>query len=232
MDIFRRFALLTLLLAPLWAQAETLKSAPWVGEDLGGIGCGGQGQGYGPYDYTNPLHRAKKLHIVEQYHYTKRIIRLDPSRRPKDHMGDLDYTLRAFPNHHRALSTVIRLYQKLLQQNPGRSPGQIGRSLGFPPPECYLQRAQRFAPNDGALHVLSGIYLHRIGKLEQAEAAYRQGVEMLPNSAEANYNLGLLLTDMNKHAEAIPFARKAYQLGYPLPALKRRILGAGLTLDP
>lgn len=207
------------LLLP-WAAASAIG---FSGNDLEGLPCRGKGQGYGPFDYTNPVHVARNLPVVETYHFTPEVERLEKGKSSYV-LGDLDYTLRAFPNHHRALFAVIRV---------ATEPGHLKRrGMGTmdTPPECYLQRALAFKPNDGKVELLYGLYLHKKGHLDDAESHYRRAVKLMPRSAEAWYNLGLLLTDKEKYAEAVPMAEKAYKYGYPLAGLRRRLAAAGHPL--
>lgn len=192
------------------------------GVDLSGKPCTGGAQGYGPYDYTNPAHQGGNLSIVESHHFTPRVEQLQGGKSSLL-LNDLDYTLRAFPNHHRALFALIRFFTE-----PGHTMAGAGK-LGSQP-ECYLQRALRFKPDDGKVSLLYGLYLHKLGKLTEAEPYYRAAVKEMPRSAEAHYNLGLLLTDMKRFDDALPEARKAYQLGYPLSGLRRRLAQAGHPL--
>jgi tetratricopeptide (TPR) repeat protein len=43
-------------------------------------------------------------------------------------------------------------------------------------------------------------------------------------SSEINYNLGLLLVDMKDYDSAVERAKRAYELGYPLPGLKNKLV--------
>jgi len=195
------------------------------GTDLKGLPCQGLAQGYGPFDYTNPQHVRSRLPVVEAHHFTAEVEGLVRGKSGYI-LGDLDYTLRAFPNHHRALYALIRFVTE---------PGHMGRQyIGKleSQPECYLQRALRFKPDDGKVHMLFGLYLHKLGKLVEAEGYYRTAVKIMPRSAEAHYNLGLVLTDQDKFAEAVPVAKLAYELGYPLSGLRRRLAAAGHPLNP
>ncbi len=194
------------------------------GQDLQGKPCTGKGQGYGPFDYTNSHHVRVKLPIVEQFHFTSQVEGLNRGR-SGTLVSDLDYTLRAFPNHHRALFAMIRL----TTDKRKRDPGVVGALET--PPECYLLRAEAFRPDDGAVQMLHGLYLHRLGKLTEAEVHYRKAVALMPRSAEAHYNLGLLLVDLERYQEAVPEARLAYKLGYPLSGLRKRLATAGHSLS-
>jgi hypothetical protein len=52
-------------------------------------------------------------------------------------------------------------------------------------------------------------------------------VELMPDSAEAHYNLGLLYVRSGEYAEARTHAGRAYALGYPLPGLRDQLDRAG-----
>lgn len=221
--VARRYlpVLVTLLAsAPAWVPpAVGAPGAPWVGTDRSGEACDGRGTGYGPYDYTNPEHFHGKLPIVEAHHFTAQVAALERGQGGGTVLANIDYTLRAFPNHHRALFSMIRLFT--------RAPRDPALDDWRTPPECYLRRAIEFAPDDHALYTLFGIYLHRLDNFDQAEQMYRKSLELDPRSAEAQYNLGLLLADLGHYEEARRHAREAYGLGYPLRGLRERLVEAG-----
>ena len=83
----------------------------WVGTDLAGAPCSGSRQGYGPYDYTDPRTRKggkdAPLSLVERYHFTPDVENLVGGNTSLGPEGDLNYTITAFPNHHRALKSGI-----------------------------------------------------------------------------------------------------------------------------
>ncbi len=134
------------------------------------------------------------------------------SESPLNLNNNLDYTLRAFPNHHRALYTMVRL--RLRQQ---------GEKYAGYPVECYLERALRFKSDDGAVLTIYGIYLYKIAQYEQATQKLKEAVMVSPESAEAHYNLGLVLYRTNRLDEAVKHAKIANELGYPLDGLIRRL---------
>lgn len=196
-------------------------SAPWVGEDLDGAPCQGRSTGYGPYDYTNPDHVREKLPVVEGAHFTQNVRTLR-SGKSGSVISDIDYTLRAFPNHHQALYSIIRLHTRKTP-NDGRFGWQT-------PPECYLQRALNFTPRDGRVYTLYGIYLHRRGLYQRAAGKYQQAIEIQERAPEAHYNFGLLLLEMERYEAAREHAREAYALGYPLSGLRDKLAAAGYPL--
>lgn len=190
--------------------------------------CGNLNNAYGPFDYASPEGR-KKLGIVDSNHFTAEVESL--IRGKSGYLwSDLDYTLRAFPNHHRALHAFARYERreraKSRQNNkPYRPPVSAS---GFPATaECYFDRAIRWRPNDPAVRLIYGIHLHLTGKLQQALEQYKLSEKIQPNVADLQYNLGLLYFDLKQYALAKQHARKAYQLGYPLPGLRKKLASVG-----
>ena len=185
--------------------------------------CGKLKNAYGPYDYTNPTHFRERLPIVEAHHYDIGVQMLkgqtNRSNGAWNIHNDLDYTLRAFPNHHRALYTMIR-YQLERVQAQG-SPGMRYS------PECYFDRAMRWRPKDATVRMIYGLYLHKIGKPEEALARYDEALTMAPDSAEIHYNIGLLYATRKEYDRALEHAHKAYELGHPLPGLRNKLKRAG-----
>lgn len=200
----------------------------WVGEDLYGAPCDGKPQGFGPYDYNDPELQKRlpntPLWEVERAHFDQHVQLLMKglNRENTTNAGNLDYTLRAFPNHHAALWTVIRWYLRRGRPRASQSP--------IPPAECYLQRAIRFRPKDAVVYMLYGIYLHLAGMPHKAVGYYQKSLKLDPDSPEAHYNYGLALVDLKKYKEALKQARLAYELGYPLPGLRKRLEEAGYSL--
>lgn len=198
-------------------------SAPWTGFILGKeIECGERSQGYGPYDYLQRKKLSYNLHLVEGAHFTAKVESLESGQSGAFAlMGDLDYTLRAWPNHHRALTSLMRYTtQKKGIPDPG-----------YPPFECYLQRAIHFSPKDMVPSLLYALYLHKLGYREKALQQYKDVENLSPDNPELHYNLGLLLVNLKKYEEAKSYAQKAYQAGYPLPGLKRQLTELGYWRD-
>lgn len=203
----------------------------WFGKDLYGTPCHGLQQGFGPYDYNDPALQSRKrgspLSLVEGAHYDAHVQLLIKGNDPRNHtsnVDNLDYTLRAVPNHHKALWTMIRWY---LQQGRPRATGSL-----FPPVECYLQRAIKFRPKDAVVYMLYGIYLHLAGMPKKAAFYYKKSLTLDPDSGESHYNYGLLLLDQKRYKAAVKQAQLAYNLGYPLPGLRNRLRKAGYELTP
>jgi len=187
------------------------------------MGVGAQsGAQYGPYDYTNPEHVRTKLGIVENYHFNADVENLRAGMTGTV-AQDLAYTIRTFPNHHRALYAMARLWRLNEQQGkppPGANPSQT--------PDYWFRRAIEFAPHDGAAPLLYGVHLHKQKKFNEALKYYKQAEQLLPDSVEVHYNLGLLYFEKKDYRLAKLHAEKAYDLGYPLPGLRNKLIDAGV----
>lgn len=217
-----------LLATPQWVlgsqqlHADARKLGAFHALTLGGLPCPPRADGYGPYDYTNSSDRAKHLDIVEKFHFTAAVERLESGASSTDLTKDLAYTLMAFPNHHKALLSAIQW---------ATTPGSRGEPrVPVIHPECYLQRALAFRPKDSVVYGLYGYYLHKIGRHDLAKVKYLEGLKIAPNSSELQYNYALLLVDLGQYEDAREHAQRAYQLGYPLPGLRRRLEAAGFPL--
>ncbi|MEM7283564.1 MAG: tetratricopeptide repeat protein [Pseudomonadota bacterium] len=195
-------------------------SSAVYGSDL--MDCGNLNNHYGPFDYTNAQHRAEKMPIVVRAHFTAQVESLTRGQTAVKPGHDIDYTLRAFPNHHRALHSMAR-YQIKSKQSP--PPGAQYSA------ECYFERAMRFNPSDGMVKMIYGIFLHQIGDYDEAVVKYRSALALAPESAEIHYNLGLALFDLGELADAAKHAKAAYKLGYPLPGLRNKLLAKGESID-
>lgn len=214
----------TLSLLLLFSGNIYAAQAPWVGIDFKGLPCQGQGQGYGPYDYTKKNHRPH-IPIVEQHHLTPDVINHIKGQEGTI-PGDLDYTLRAVPNHHEALLSTIRyqlkLNNKLLIKN---------RAL-LTPVECYLQRAIHFSPNDAGTVSLYAYYLKETGQKNKADDFYQKALNIAPDNPKIAYSYSLLLIELQQYEKATEYAKKAYANKKAPPALKNKLIKLGFWKEP
>lgn len=193
--------------------------------------CGNLDNAFGPYDYNDPENRksfggGKDSHIsiVEGAHLNAFMAM---TRTDFDTMGSIDYTLRAIPNHPRALFLLIRFHRKLNGNLP-KPPRVVADSGAWPAtPECYFDRAMRFAPRDPIVRQLLGVYLHWNGKFQEALAAYKQAADLGLKSAELYYNIGLAHFELKQYDEAKANAHKAYDMGYPSAGLRNKLTSVG-----
>lgn len=204
------------------AQATNTILAPWVGNTLNGLPCV-HGQGYGPFDYSKRHSiKAEHLNLVEGAHFQPDVENLveGPHRSSGSPWPDLDYTLRAWPNHHRALLTMIRFQEQVNRKITKHKPKL--------PAECYLQRAIHFSPEDPVPYSLYGYYLRKLGRLEDANKYYLKAAELDPEDAKLAYSYSLLLIDMKKYDEALKYGQLAYKLGNPPVSLKNKLIKLGV----
>ena len=212
------------------------KNLGWPGVTLADQECRGKPQGFGPFDYNDPRSSApggfsnitgnplsNPLRMVEIAHFKNYVEALIKGKTGKDPLADIDYTLRAFPNHPRALWAVSRYFLQIPTTDPDRN-WILARGLrGTPPPECFFQRAMLFAPEDPMVSMIYGLYLHKRGLSDAALREYLRAGEGMPNHAELAYNTGLLYFELKDYENARKYADKAYELGYPLDGLKRKL---------
>lgn len=187
--------------------------------------CGGPtiSNAYGPYDYTNPQHFAEKLPIVNGAHFSIKVESLKGGINATLAGSDIDYTLRAFPNHHRALDAMGRYHLSY--------PNRIKPPNANYSADCYFKRAIVFRPKDGISRMVYGIFLVRSGKLDGAEKNYRDALELIPGSPELHHNLSLLYILTEDFEAARKHAREAYRLGFPLMGAKNKLVRLGQWLE-
>lgn len=183
--------------------------------------CGGPEieNSYGPYDYTNPDDFLDKLPRVERAHFDIGVESLEAGINEPLAGGDIDYTLRAFPNHHRALDAMGR-YQ-LRYPNTVKPPG-VNWSA-----DCFFKRALVFRPEDSAARMIYGIFLTRSKRFEEAERQYLKALAISPKMPEAHHNLSLLYIDMKNFSGARNHAREAYLQGFPLRGAENKLRRLG-----
>jgi tetratricopeptide (TPR) repeat protein len=186
----------------------------------------------GPWDYYDSINNVRNgenpmgnIKRVTNVHLTPGMLRLE-KRASGTFSGDIDYTLRAIPNHPAGLDLASRLEKRLSQ--PG---AELTNLLKYERPkhtaECYFKRAIALAPNRSYTYVVYGIHLHRFGKYEDASKAYAQALALGSDTIETNYNYGLSLVKSGRFAEAEQQAKIAYQGGFPLPGLRNMLQQQG-----
>lgn len=179
----------------------------------------------GPWDYYDPINSTPNganpmgnIKRVTNVHLKPGMLRME-TKASGSFSSDIDYTLRAIPNHPAGLDLASRLEHRLQQPSSANI-----RMLRYEKPvrtaECYFQRAIALAPNRFYTYVVYGIHLHRFGKYDAANKAYERALALGSNSIETNYNYGLSLVKTGRYADAEQQARLAYQGGFPLPGLR------------
>lgn len=173
----------------------------------------------GPKDYRSASKADRD--IVERAHFNANVESLRSAARSTSSAGpDIDYTLRAFPNHPRALLAMSRLSLKEGREKPAGARYTI---------ECYFERANRFRPNDPMPYLIAGLHF---AKTKQNKAATenldRASALGDRSNANAEYNLGLGYLEVGLLEKSLEHAKRAYALGFPLPGLKKRLAELGV----
>jgi len=193
------------------SSAALAQSAPSV--------CGSLANAYGPYDYRNTDKSA--LNMVEGPHFPPKVEALIGG--VSGTLGtEIDYTLRAFPNHHRALLAVMRYGEKMKSPQPS--------DLRYPV-ECYFDRALRFRRDDVVARMLFVQFLTKQKRSQEAMSHLAVVANEAKDDPFTHYNLGLLYFDLQRYEESLVHARKAYDLGIVRPELRDRLKGVGKTIE-
>ena len=176
--------------------------------------------GYGPLDYR--VETGPKLKIVEDNHFTARVESLI-SGLTSSMGGDIDYTLRAFPNHHRALIAMKRLGERTKQAMPRGAQFTV---------ECYFKRALMFRPDDAVARMLYATFLASDGRKEEALLQVEAAAEGAPDAGFTQYNAGLIFFEMSDMDRALRQAHRALRLGFEREELKQLLQSAGKWIEP
>lgn len=183
--------------------------------------CGSLDNAYGPFDYTNAQHRRDRLPIVEAGHFNADVENLVKGMTGRIY-GDLEYTLRAFPNHPRALWSLARLH--LREKTTHLAGGKYSI-------DCWFDRAMRMNRSDPTVYYIYGMYLHRAGEISKALEQYLVSLSLDDNNAEVHYNVGLLYLSLGQLDQSAEHAKRAYSMGFPLPGLKRKLRDRGVDIS-
>lgn len=182
--------------------------------------CGSLENHYGPIDYR--MANKHQLSLVENAHFTQRIENLLPGGN-NPWASDISYTLRVFPNHHRALTTI----QKLAEREKTDKPKDAQWSVA-----CYFDRAIRYQPNDVIVKMLYAEYLIKNSRLDEATRQLDETLRLAGDNPFTHFNIGLVFLDMKNYERALTQAHQAMQLGLLRPELKERLLAVGKWVEP
>lgn len=174
--------------------------------------CGSLQNHYGPYDFrTDKI----KLPIVDGAHFTPIVEALIRGSSSSSGPGaDLNYTLTAFPNHHRALVSVMNYGEKLKPKQPKDLPLSV---------ECYFIRALRFRPDDNVSRLIYATFLVKNKREAEANQHLEAASKTAGDNAFTYNNIGLIYYDMKKFDQALVEAHKAYGLGFQAPGLRDQL---------
>ena len=182
--------------------------------------CGSLANAFGPYDYRKD---TSQIAVVEQYHFSPEVETLLKGMTSGSAGGDIDYTLRAFPNHHRALMAAIRLGEKESSPQP--------KGMRYPL-ECWLERAVRFAPDDTVARLIYVSYLIKSKRPADANSQLEKAEASAQDNPFSHYNIGLLHLELKNYDKALRQAHRAMAMGLSKPELADALRRAGKWQDP
>jgi tetratricopeptide (TPR) repeat protein len=183
-------------------------------------GCGSLETHYGPFDFrrTTPYSRQ----IVERAHFNRGVETLTKGiTGPLG--GDIWYTLSVYPNHPRALLAMERLAEREKKSTPVNSRYSI---------DCLYERAMRFKPDDHVVRMLFANFLLKQGKRDEALQHLDYVVTTTAEDPFAQFNAGMLYTDMKLYDKALQQAHKVIAMGLTRPELRDRLTAVGQWVEP
>ena len=176
---------------------------------------------YGPYDYRTD--RGQRLFLVESAHFLPRTEGLLAGTNDRRPGPDLDYTLRAYPNHHRALLAMMRLSARDKTEQPYGSRYPI---------ECWFERASVFRPDDTIVRMIYSTFLSKNGRVPDANRQLAIAITYAKDEPFTHYNIGLLYFDMKDYDKALAQAHKAIALGATQTELGDQLRKVGKWVEP
>jgi tetratricopeptide (TPR) repeat protein len=191
-----------LVLAAFWATT----SAVWAQS-----ACGSIDNRVGPFDYRT---QRAQLKIVEEYHFTPGVEALTRGQSSTNVAGDLSYLMRASPNHHRGLVSIMRLVER------SKSPQPTGLQFSI---ECYFERAIRFRSDDTVVRALFAQYLHKQRRTAEALAQLDAAAVLAEDKPMSQFNLGLVYFDIGEYDRALVQAHRARSQGHDVSVLADRL---------
>lgn len=204
-----------LLAPPAWSQGSA-------------TGCGNLNNTFGPFDYRPDKYKAapddnephaNKRFLVESAHFRPEMEALIRGRENTQDIGiQFDYTLRAFPNHHRALIATVRLWEKLKTDPPQNMRYSV---------ECWFERALRFAPDDTVARMIYVSFLLKKNRVNDAKTQLEIAERTAGDNPLTQYNIGMMHFELKNYDKALSQAHKAYAAGVAMPDLRTRLQGVG-----
>lgn len=174
---------------------------------------------YGPYDYRTERHRIR---VVEDFHFTPE---MEAGIRGVNSTvaGEVNYTLKASPNHHRALVTMMKVTERARKDF---LPGMEW------PMECYFDRAIRYAFDDPVVRMLYAQFLNQRNRKREAEAQLVQAASFAPDNPFTQYNVGLIAMEIGNHDLALKHAHMAQAMGFQRRELETALRAVNRWVDP
>lgn len=151
--------------------------------------------------------------------------KLESNEQQRSHMlrtalAESQFTLERIPPNHPMHAEVLT-HMGLVEREAGHYESAIG----------YFDQSMALHPTLGGAYQGKALLFRDQKLLRNALEVLEAGSEATGRqSAEIEYFLGLLLLEMNRPEQAREHASRAYELGYPLPALRNKLERAGYPL--
>ena len=175
---------------------------------------------HGPFDYRTAT--PGELQLVEHAHFAPSVEALvKPMFR--DFGPDLGYTLWAFPNHHRALVTLVRLTDRDKSIQPSGLPYRA---------ECYFERALRFKADDSIVKMIYATFLIHQKRNDDAVAELNSTEPLIKDNPRSHYNIASLYFEASAFEKASKHIKIAMDLGWPQTELKDKLIAQGKWVEP
>ena len=176
---------------------------------------------FGPYDYRTD---KSQLSIVEPYHFPPVVEALIAGSAGSTSIGgNIAYTLRAFPNHHKALMAMMRYGEKTKSPQPEGAPWPV---------ECFFERALRFRPDDIIVRMIYASFLTRNARQPEALQQLARVAASAGSNAFTHQNLGLVYSDLKEYEKSRHHAHKAIALGLVRLPLREQLQSVGQWIEP
>lgn len=174
---------------------------------------------FGPLDYRKQRATVK---TVEDFHYTPSV-QAAIGGATGTFGGDINYTLKAVPNHPKALISLMRWVERTKRD----------QTQGMEwPIECYFERAVRFRPDD---NVVRGLYAKFLIDRKRKEDALKQldiAVTHAGDNAFSHYSLGLLYLELGEYVKALRQAHTVQAMNFPRTELVDALKKANQWSEP
>lgn len=180
-----------------------------------GSTCGDLANHYGPFDYRTSSNELRER--IENFHFTPQVEALIKGQSGFKIGPGLNYTLMVFPNHPRALLSMMRYGEKFKSPQPPDAQYPV---------ECYFERALRFKPDDTTVRMIHATFLSANGRAPEALTELNKVITTAPDNPFTQYNVGLIYLDMKEYDKALVQAHKAMALGFPQTGLRDKLTAA------
>lgn len=194
--------------------------------------CGGLTNSFGPYDYREHIgsndfkvNSNNPLRLVQIAHFRPEMeMLIRGGQGEKSEVGpEFDYTLRAFPNHHRALLAMVKLADKQRTEQPKGARYTV---------DCWFARAIQWKPDDVMVRMIYANYLGSRNRSADAIEQLKVATTLAKENPLTHNNIGLIYFDLKEYDKALEQAHIAEGMGLARPDLRNRLTAIGRWKDP